>query len=415
MPGLKLVAQLGLDGAGFQAGFKAAEGIAKSSMLSIKNMIVGAIGIGTIQMAISKTVQTANELINTSMRLDVAPKQLQLMQQAAANANFDLEKMIAIMEKLDVAREKALMPGPQGQAMRRAFMAGGIGMDALRGQTAAQLLMGPVSSLAKTKNAEQIGIIFEELSLGRRGFSNLITFLKTDFEKLSKEMDKFGAFMDTATAVQIKAATNALEFLTKIIVSNLAPVLMKFSEWMAQAVITVARWVSILANAAYGAVQGKTPAQTAAALTAALGSAIKYGMGLSSAEKYKEETKGQFNVGMAKQLGKEEMKYWDGIQASFEKMKADFAKFAASLDNPKPPDFTKATIPPLMDKATLTVPTDNLTKVGNFLGGNGQILTRLAERQVYLLQKIHDDVRKLGQVGPNRGPSIMHGPNFPHS
>ncbi len=90
MPGLKLLAEIGLDSSGFEAGLKRAEGMAHGVAEGIKSFVVQAIGVLTVEQAISKTVETAKELVETSKRLSIAPEQLQVMRQAAKDAGVEL-------------------------------------------------------------------------------------------------------------------------------------------------------------------------------------------------------------------------------------------------------------------------------------------------------------------------------------
>ena len=54
MPGLKLMAELGLDGTGFESGMKKAEGLAISTLGSLKGFILAAIGIDAVKTAIHR-------------------------------------------------------------------------------------------------------------------------------------------------------------------------------------------------------------------------------------------------------------------------------------------------------------------------------------------------------------------------
>ena len=119
--GLKIMAELGLDGKGFEAGMKRAEGLAHGVAEGLKGFVIQAVGIYTVEQAISKTVETAKELVETSRRLSIAPEQLQVMRQAAKDSGVEFQKLAELIEKTNVARDKALRPVSEGASARRAF------------------------------------------------------------------------------------------------------------------------------------------------------------------------------------------------------------------------------------------------------------------------------------------------------
>ena len=63
--------------------FMAISTVARSSFGGIKSMLLGGLGIYGVESAIRATVSAAEQLINTSKRLSIAPEQLQVLSQAA--------------------------------------------------------------------------------------------------------------------------------------------------------------------------------------------------------------------------------------------------------------------------------------------------------------------------------------------
>ena len=89
MAGLKLMAELGLDGTGFATGLKRAEGLAAGATRSITTALIGMVGVGTVGVAISKTVESAKELGVACERLDIGVKQIQVLRKAAIDAGVE--------------------------------------------------------------------------------------------------------------------------------------------------------------------------------------------------------------------------------------------------------------------------------------------------------------------------------------
>ncbi|HEV2350800.1 MAG TPA: hypothetical protein VG028_13245, partial [Terriglobia bacterium] len=130
---LRLMSEVGLDGSGFSTGLNKLESSAHSALSGLKGFFIGAIGVGTVEQAISRTVETAKELVDTSKRLAIAPEQLQVLRQAAKQSGVELEDVAHAFEKIDEARQKAMLPGQEGQQFMGAFKELGIGSEQLHG------------------------------------------------------------------------------------------------------------------------------------------------------------------------------------------------------------------------------------------------------------------------------------------
>src|SRR6185312_11847101 len=98
------MAEIGLDGSGFERGLRK---IGSDAAASVKNLAVQAFGIYAIEQAIAKTVETATDLVNESKRLSLTVEQLQLLRQAAKNGSVEMDTLATAFERLDVARAKA--------------------------------------------------------------------------------------------------------------------------------------------------------------------------------------------------------------------------------------------------------------------------------------------------------------------
>src|SRR5689334_11234672 len=137
------MAEVGLDGSGFESGMKK---LGASAGASLKGLVASAFGVYSIHQAISKTVESASELVDASQRLDIPIEQLQVLREAAKQAGADFAKLPAAFEKLNIAREKALQGDKKTLA---AFARFGVSTDALRNQSAANLFTGQIASAVK--------------------------------------------------------------------------------------------------------------------------------------------------------------------------------------------------------------------------------------------------------------------------
>lgn len=393
--GLKLMAELGLDGSGFEAGLKKAESATHHLTESLKGFVIGAVGIATVEQAISKTVETAKELINTSKRLAIAPEQLQVLRQAAKESGTELDALASFFEKIDIARQKALGGGATGRNMTAMFGAVGITPTMLHNQTAAQLAMGPISQTVRSRNPEELGAIFREL--GVKGFGPMIAVLKTDFGELGKKMKDMGAIMDTETAVKLKLLSDEFEMIGQILISQLGPALLLFVQALYVGILQLGSKIAQAkafmeggtkndsANENFG--WGEKLTQWIVVGGIKLGDKLKYAKEDPESRKRLLEMV-HFDEKGGEQAAKDaEIKWQKKIDDFFAKL-FELEQRANALKNPIPPDFSKSNLPEKFSNKALQTPSDSLTKVGNFLGGLGVSTTNIDQRKLEYLKQI---------------------------
>lgn len=399
MAGLRLMAELGLDGSGFRAGFNQARGIAEGVAEGIKGLVVEAVGVYAIEQAIHKTVETAKELIETSERLAIAPETLQVMRQAAKQTGVEFEKLAVAMEKVGVARERALIPGEEGFKARRAFAGFGIGIDQLHTQSTAQLLLGGIRSQVLNRNPEELGVLFRDL--GVKFFGQLIPYLKTDFDGLREKMQKFGAIMSTDTALKLKLMSSELSILSQVVISNLAPALVflaeKLFQFAGQVQASYNYWKEIFKGPSAAGQIG--PAGTPVP-SGILGSLYMANLKREANDlNYPQEYRDRVNKFLSQNVNPNEtalQKFNEVTEKWSEQLKeiqAKIAEEAERLKNPPPPDLTQSSLPEKMSKKVLETPTDPLVRIGNFLGAGNNRITQLAEKRTQLLQQIANNTK----------------------
>ena len=405
--GLKIMAELGLDGSGFESGIAKAEGRVHGMLEGLKGFVLASVGIGAVEMMLHKTVKTAEDLINTSKRLGVAPDMLQVLGKSAQEAGSSLEDVAHAIEKIDEAREKSLMGGNEGKEQRRAFTSLGVSPEQLRSMTGSQLLMGPMANAAKTLSPEQAGIAFREV-IGK-GFGTMIPVLQTDFAELEKKMKDVGAIMDTDTAVKLKYLGDQLSIISEMIIPRLGQSLISLIEVIIKSVAGINEafvYLRALRNANNFQVTRSAMDAMSAFFKIGPGAAIGTLIaGVTSKQPGKDSPLEQaHDAALAKS------KEWTAWLA---KLQSRFDASSNRLNNPIPPDLGKPQLGMMLGKNELISHGDALSKTGNFLGGLN--VSTVEKQKVNLLQQIANNTARdrikatnaAASVGAHIGSMVM--------
>lgn len=388
---LNLEGKISLDGSGFERGLhRAGEKASEFSTDLIKNAAIAAFGLYGVEEAIHKTVETATELVNESKRLDLTVEQLQLLRQAAEDGGTEIGTLASAFEKLDIARSKALSGDKEAL---QAFGRLGVSNSQLKSQTAATIFTTSISSAAKGGNVENLAPAFKEV-LGK-GFGELIPVLKTDFDELRKRLEGLGVLIDTDTAVKLKEIGDEFGLLKNILAVRLGPAIIDVVEalqtFLAKLNSTGIGLEELLNGGkdkgAKGFFQGAMSLQkfiedsVINLVPGKLGDKLqdlndkRYAFfGLSP----KDALNNVLRAGSA--FGQDD----DEQTAKLEAMRKALAAAANDLKNPKP------IIPPLdtaRQHKTAERAQDSLVKVGNFLGGNGNTISRADQQKIDLLRR----------------------------
>ena len=405
MPGLSLMATLGLDGSGFHTGLKKADGAAHGVLEGLKGFVVGAVGVATVETAIHKTVETAEKLVQTSKRLAIAPEMLQVLGKAAKEGGTNLEELAGQLEKIDVARQRYLSGGEEGAKAGRGFQALGVNDAQLRSMSAAQLFTGPMSDKAKSVNPEQLGVAFREL--GIKGFGPLIAVLKTDFAELGAEMKNMGAIMDTDTAVRLEQFSDTLEVVTMMIAAKLGPILLDF------AMVLIKVFAGL--QEAYAYIKGLLTSNTkpmAESMQWQSRNIMAAMAGKKTEPPPKPETEAE--VAYSKNAASTAAdKVASGWHKWFQEMEDRMSKLANELKNPTRPDFTVPTLAANVPKKAMLTPSDSLSRVGNFYGGMG-IVNSIQDRMLQAQERTARNTEIIALNSHSRDGS-WGGTHYPHS
>lgn len=366
---LKLQAEIGLDGSGFESGLRRIEHAAGHVAGELKGLALQAFGIYGVEQAIHKTVDRAEELVTASKRLGVGVEQLQVMRQAAKESGVELNNLETAFEKINVARAKALGGGDGSSAALAAFKNLGVTKEALRTITAGGLFLGPIRDTANRRSQEDLAGPMKEIF--KKGFGELIPLLKSDFQELEEKMKHLGSVMTTETAVQVKYLADEFGLISNIIVAQLAPALISFVEF----VYKIAGAANALI-AGFGALTSRITMKN-------IGSFI---VGL--ANPFASSPVSRLNLdwlGALNAFGESRNKSDDSLEGIKAKLKSD----ADNLNHPKVPDFdTEEVTPKTKRPGRIKDVSDSLTRVGNFLGGSQSPMERIAHVHTTLLRQI---------------------------
>lgn len=406
------MAEVGLDGSGFQRGLS---NLGRSAANSVKGMVLGAFGIYGIEQAIRKTIESAGELVTASKRLDMTIEQLQILRQAAKDNGVEFGKLETAFEKLNIWRDKFLAGDP---AAAKAALQFGITPQMARTQTAAQLSMGPIASVVSKENSAQVATSLKEVF--SKGFGELIPFLKTDFDDLGSTMKKFGLLMDTESAVKLKFLSDEFSLLSNIISSELAPELISLADGIFSAVGKLKEFGAYLGSLAgssstgglWGIIKDKLKADYARETLE------HYRSGMSTVTPEEAAEAGRFLQKYDKgienrkaEAGKAANDVADTWKKLGDLINAKLAKAIEDSKNPKP-IFSPETVE--AKAKALPKEHDPLVRVGNFLGSSKDKIQDLAERQTRILEKHLPSIdRKLSGHG-NMLNSSVGGAAFPN-
>lgn len=376
--GLNLESTISLNSASFERGMNRVKGTVVDS---IKNFAIGAIGIATVEQAFARTIETANELVNTAKRLGTTVEQVQLLRQAAKDAGTEMDSVATALEKINQARAKAL---GGDKAASAAFGALGVSQTDLKTKTAADLFMHEISETVKKVSPEQIAQPLREV-LGR-GAGQGIAVLKTDFDELGSKMN----LMSTKTAASLNQLSKDFDLISGQIIVAMAPAILvmlqaciKFADWVGSKIGGAAAW--------WGAETAFNPNDMSAPITDPVNA------GHADAIR-RAGNAGAPDSAHGYAFGEQGDPAKAAVENSFKKWLEDFnlslKKAADNLKNPKP-DFSATADTAQKMKGGGRIESDSLVKVGNFLGSNvgavsaAERLIQNSQRTVSLLQQLN--------------------------
>ncbi len=211
---LNLVGTVSLDGSGFESGLKSLEHGAARVGETLKGLALQAFGIYGIEQAISKTIETADKLVETASRLGMSLEALQEFTFAARQSGSDIEKLTTFIEKLNQTRLD-----PKFLGVYQRFGISNPGQGDVSG------ILAQLSANVQSRNPQSFSGDLKEI--GGKASGTEINFLKSNLAALRQEAHFLGAVISTEDGVALHMLSDEFKVLADTALNNLATVLAK--------------------------------------------------------------------------------------------------------------------------------------------------------------------------------------------
>jgi hypothetical protein len=382
--GLKLIGEVALDGSGFEAGLNKLQHGAEKVGETMKGLALSAFGIYGIEQAIHHTVETAEQLIDTSRRLGISLETLQEFGYAAKQNGADIDQLTTFIEKLNSTRVDP--------KKFESFAKLGISQPDLSSLKVEDLILKLSSNIRNRSSQEVIGPLRD---IGGKGAGALLVMLKDDLAALAEEAHKLGIIMKSEDLVALKYISDEMKTLAMVMTGMLAPAIVGLMN-------QIIRFINTLkANGTFwgmftGSVK-KEDWRTAV-------DAFLHPMSVTPERKAAMDRikKAFTEAGAASEADLQELN--DASAAMF----ARLMKVQKDMENVnRNPDFE---VPDAKEKKSHStqIATDSLLRVGNFLGSSNNPMISIGHQQLTVLRQIANNTsyRPAGGMEP--------GHRFPH-
>jgi hypothetical protein len=365
---LNLQGKVSLDGSGFEAG------IEKMSH-KLKEFALEAFGIYTVSEAIKKTVEYADDLVDTANRLGIGTKALQEFGFAARMTGAEMEKLTGFVEKLNTSR---IDPKKFG-----AFAKLGISEGDLANLSVEDLMMKISGNVRGRSSQEIVGPLRE---IGGKGAGALIPMLKDDLDDLREKAHAFGQVMEMEDLVQLKHLADEVKILSQMILIGLGPAIVFLMERFVEAGNEIRAAVAFYRKLFGSGVTGSD-------LKAAAAPIAEFRLPMKSEVDVWRKIKAAIS-----DAGKESDYELNNQDEHFEEMQKKLLAAQKELEgiNAKP-DFESVIEKKKADKFNPLHPEiaqgDSLLRIGNFLGSGQSVIETIGHRHTHLLTQIERNTR----------------------
>jgi len=375
MPGLKLVAELGGDGSGFNAMMNRADArvrqFATSSIAPLKNIIAGAFTVGAISALSRRTIEFASHLRDVSDALRVNVEWFQKRANAAALAGASEDDLAKFIDQINKSRAAAVQQ-PGGEEARR-FQRLGFSGEEVQAMNTAAFFDKLVAAFGQGATA-QTAVDVE--AVGGRTARNLLAAFHDQFQS--------DAPIFTEDVInQLDDIGDEFTILGRTLMIDLAP-----------AILLVARAVRDFINSAkqagafLGGATGKvTPTDVVKFAVDPMGDLLKA---------FKGESKIISAVDAGSQAAVSEAAAQQDETDRMESAR-DRMHEARRRREQGPPGFE----PPGLERdrqPRIHLPTDALVGIGNFLGRNPALVNNIAGQQLQVARQHLEVAKKTNEI-----------------
>lgn len=206
-----LLAKLGLDGSAFETGMKKSQSLAKSVGKEISGTVGSMFAADKIVEFGARAIETAGKLNDLSTRLGVSVEFLQETQFAAEQTGASLDDVTSAVEKLSIARQKALAGD---KATIDTFEKIGLSMQQVKDLQSGEGLFKTIGKIAESGVDPQklIGPLRE---LAGRGAGVLIPAMSEGLEQAAEQARKLGLVMSTEVVTALDEFNDRVDVMKK--------------------------------------------------------------------------------------------------------------------------------------------------------------------------------------------------------
>jgi hypothetical protein len=205
-----LLAKLGLDGTAFETGLKRSQSMAKGIGREISGSLAGMFAVDKIAEFGARAIETAGKLNDLSTRLGVSVEFLQEMQFAAEQSGASLEDVAGAVEKISIARMKALAGD---QATIENFAKMGISMQQIKEFGGEGLFKAFGKSFESGIDPQKLVGPFRELA--GRGAGSLIPAMAEGLDQAAEKARNLGLVMSNEVVASLDEFNDRVDTMKK--------------------------------------------------------------------------------------------------------------------------------------------------------------------------------------------------------
>lgn len=219
MPILKLLAELGLNKTGFDAGMDAATAKSKAFSNSLKSTLAGAFSVAAIAAYTRHVIETVSHIEDLSQKVGVGTETLQELDYAAKQSGSSLDAVANSFRALSKARLEALQD--KNSKAGQAFGAMGISSGDLKSENLEQTWKRIAETIRTTDfGAAELAIVDELLG---RAAGELLPMFKAGVEQSSEEARNLGLIISDEVVSSIDDAGDAIDRMATKLKATVAP------------------------------------------------------------------------------------------------------------------------------------------------------------------------------------------------
>lgn len=209
-----LIAKLGLDGTNFESGLKKSQSMAKGVGKEITGTLAAMFAVDKIAQFGLSIVDAAGQIADLSARLGVSAEFLQEMQFAAKLSGASIEDVAGAVEKLSIARMKALSGD---EKTIENFKKMGISMETIRNLGAEDLFKALGEPFAAGMDPQKLIGPFRELA--GKGAGALIPAMVSGLTDAAQQARELGIVIDTDVVDALDDVADRIDTLKSVFMS----------------------------------------------------------------------------------------------------------------------------------------------------------------------------------------------------